>query len=86
MQFVTITQPLLNSLQCHVSPMLIVVLQFLFLFCRKIRVLDVIFHTFNCRLLELIKIRTLNLTGNEMLGNLGIKITFKIGGAYVFGT
>ena len=34
---------------------------------------NVIFHTFNCRLLELIKILTLNLTGNELLCYLGIK-------------
>lgn len=39
--------------------MLIVILQFLFLFIRIIGVFDVIFHTFNCRLLELIKIQTL---------------------------
>ena len=63
--------------------MLIVILQFLFLFCRKLRVLDVIFHTFNCRLLELIKIKTQNLTGNELLCYLGIKITFKVCGVYV---
>ncbi len=56
MQFVTITQPLLNTLQCNVSPMLIVILQLLFLFIRKIGMFNVIFHTFNCRLLELIKI------------------------------
>ena len=43
-----------------------------------------IFHTFNYRLLELIKIRTLNLTDNELLGYIGIIITFKVGGAYVF--
>ena len=65
--------------------MLIVILQLLFLFIRIIRVFDVILHTFNCRLLEFIKIRTLNLTGNEMLCYLGIIITFKVGGAYVFG-
>lgn len=63
--------------------MLIVILQLLFLFIRKIGMFNVIFHTFNCRLLELIKIRTQNLTGNELLGNLGIKITFKVGCAYV---
>ena len=51
MQFVTITQPLFNSLQSHISPTLVVILQLLFLFCRIIRVFDVIFHTFNCRLL-----------------------------------
>ena len=84
MQFVTITQPLLNTLQSHVSPMLIVLFLFLFLFIRKLRVFDVIFHTFNCRLLELIKILTLNLTNNELLSYLGIKITFKEGSAYVF--
>lgn len=56
--------------------------QFLFLFIRKLRVFDVIFHTFNCRLLELIKIQTLNLTGYELLGYLGIKITFKVNFAY----
>ena len=38
--------------------MLIVILQLLFLFIRKLRVLDVIFHTFNCCLLELIKIKS----------------------------
>lgn len=69
MQFVTITQPLLNSLQSHVSPTLIVISHLPFLFSRKLRVLDVIFHTFNCRLLELIKIKTLNFTSNELLSN-----------------
>ncbi len=57
--------------------MLIVILQFLFLFFRKLRVFDVIFHTFKCRLLELIKIRTQNLTGNEPLGNGAILIAIK---------
>lgn len=77
MQFVTITQPLLNSLQCHVSPTLIVIFQFLFLFIRIIGMFDVIFHTFNCRLLEFIKIRTLNLTGYELLCNCAILIAIK---------
>ena len=86
MQFVTITQPLFNTLQSHVNPMLIILFYSLFLFIRKLRVLDVIFHTFNSHLLELIKILTLNLTGNELLCNLGIKITFKVGSAYVFVT
>lgn len=54
--------------------MLIILFHLLFLFIRKIRVFDVIFHTFNCRLLELIKIKTLNLTSNEMLGNGAILI------------
>lgn len=76
-QFVTITQPLFNTLQTHVSPMLVVLFQFLFLFSRKLRVFDVIFHTFNCHLLELIKIQTLNLTSNELLCYLGIKITLQ---------
>ena len=57
--------------------MLIVILQFLFLFIRKLRVFNVIFHTFNCRLLELIKIRTMNLTGNELLCNCAIYIAIK---------
>ena len=82
-QFVTITQPLFNSLQCHVSPMLIVIFQFPFLLCRIIRVFNVILHTFNCHLLELIKILTLNLTGNELLDNCAILIAIKIG-AYVW--
>ena len=59
--------------------MLIVILQLLFLFIRKIGMFNVIFHTFNCRLLELIKILTLNLTGNELLGNCAILIAIKIG-------
>ena len=54
--------------------MLIAIFQFLFLFIRKLRVFDVIFHTFNCRLLEFVKILTLNLTGNELLGNCAILI------------
>ena len=82
MQFVTITQPLLNTLQSHVSPTLIVLFQLLFLFCRIIRVFNVIFLTLNCRILELIKILTLNLTGNELLCYLGIKTTFNVGCAY----
>ena len=57
--------------------MLIVIFQFLFLFSRIIRVFDVIFLTLNCRLLEFIKIQTLNLTGNEMLGNGAILIAIK---------
>ena len=54
--------------------MLIVILQFLFLFIRKTKVFYVIFHTFNCRLLELIKILTLNFTSNELLSNCTIYI------------
>lgn len=54
--------------------MLIVILQLLFLFIRIIGVFDVIFHTFNCRLLELIKIQTLNPTSNELLCNCAIYI------------
>ena len=84
-QFVTITQSLFNTLQSHVSPMLIILFHLLFLFIRIIRVFDVIFHTFNCRLLEFIKIRTLNLTGNELLGKGAILIAIKIG-TYVFGS
>ena len=65
--------------------MLIVLFLFLFLFIRKIGMFNVIFHTFNCRLLELIKIRTQNLTSNELLGNCAILIAINKGGAYVFG-
>lgn len=45
--------------------MLIVIFKFLLFFNRKIKVVDLIFNTFNCRIFELIKVRTLNFTSNE---------------------